>query len=121
MNILNKFRNVLNIRTTRKLPPKGPKPQVGSNIVFEKLRIRLKHPITDEQWQWFTKLGWRAINMRANRRSYICVPDKILIELIEADKVQRDVLHQQLVKMAEGANASPVAADTQGAAREALE
>ncbi len=72
---------------------------MGSNIVMGRLRIFLKHPIDYEQWEWFTLMGWRTIDMRTNRRQYIIVPDKVVLSLIGADERARDMLHTRLIKV----------------------
>jgi hypothetical protein len=100
MNVKNKLRTMLGIRVERQPLPPGPKPQVGSNIVMDKFRIRLKYPVSDEQWDWFTAKGWRTIDMRTNRRRYTCVPDKVLMKMLTAQALEREVLHQRLVKFA---------------------
>ncbi len=99
MNIKNKIRNVLNIRTERVQLPPGQKPKVGSSIVFEHLRIRLKVPLTQQQWDWFSAQGWRTVDMRTDRRSYTCVPDAVLIKLLNAEPERRMDLHARLLKV----------------------
>ncbi|HXA46860.1 MAG TPA: hypothetical protein VNW52_04465, partial [Burkholderiaceae bacterium] len=85
MNVIkNTIRTLLGIRVERETLPPGPKPQIGSNIVRDRLRIRLKYPVSDEQWEWFTQKGWRTIEMRTNRRRYVNVPDKILLKMLHA-------------------------------------
>jgi hypothetical protein len=110
----DKLRSIAGIRRERQLPPPGEKPPIGSNIVREKLRIRLKYPITDELWKFLTALGWRAIDMRHNNRRYTIVPDKVLLKLIKADTLERHVLHARLIKVNKrGSNSHPVStADT---------
>lgn len=98
MSIKNTIRNVLNIRKERSLPPPGQKPQIGSSIVRERLKIRLKYHISAEQWDWFTEHGWRTIDMRTNRREYTSVPDKVLVKLLDLEGDPRDVLHQRLFR-----------------------
>ncbi|PRC94642.1 hypothetical protein [Solimicrobium silvestre] len=93
----NKLRTVLRIRTERVLPPPGPQPKIGSSIVRDRLRIRLKYPVTSEQWEWFTAHGWRTVDMRTNRREYASVSDKVLVKLLHMNGVERDVLHLRLV------------------------
>ncbi|HEY8100837.1 MAG TPA: hypothetical protein VIF82_08775 [Burkholderiaceae bacterium] len=95
----DKLRNLAGIRRERQLPPPGEKPSIGSNIVREKLRIRLKYPITDALWKFLIAQGWRAIDMRYNKRRYTIVPDKVLLKLIKADDLERHVLHARLVKV----------------------
>lgn len=100
MNVKNTLRTLLGIRVERELLPPGPKPQVGSNIVRDKFRIRLKYPVTDEQWAWFTEKGWRTIDMRTNRRRYTSVPDKLLLKFLNSTGIEREALHQRLMQVA---------------------
>ena len=97
MNLKNTLRTLFRIRVERKPLPVGAKPPIGSNIVRDKLRIRLRYPISNEQWEWFSEQGWRTIDMRTNRRHYICVRDKALIKLLSASGLERDVLHHRLI------------------------
>jgi hypothetical protein len=99
MKLKNTLRTLLGIRVERAPLPPGPKPQIGSNIVREKLRIRLKYPVSDEQWEWFTEKGWRTIEMRTNRRRYVNVPDKLLLKFLNADIAERELLHRRLLKV----------------------
>jgi hypothetical protein len=86
------------IRIERQVPPPGEKPTIGTSIVREKLRMRLKYPISDEMWKWLSAMGWRAIDMRINKRRYIVVPDKVLTKLIHATPEERHLLHARLIK-----------------------
>jgi hypothetical protein len=99
MILRNSIRTFFKIRAQRELPPPGEKPPVGSNIVFERVRIRLKYPITDEQWKWFTDHGWRTVDMRTDRRRYSLVPDKGLVRLLAAEGLQREVMHKKLLNL----------------------
>lgn len=101
MFLINIIRSIFRIRIQRGLAAPGPLPQVGSSIVLDNLKIKLKHPINIEQWHWFSKLGWRTVNMRVNRRKYIGVPDHVLEQLLDADKSSRDALYRRLVIMHE--------------------
>ena len=98
MKLKDTLRTLMRVRVERELPPPGAKPPIGSSIVRDRLRIRLKHPINSEQWEWFVLQGWRTIDMRTNRRHYTCVPEKILGKLLEAGAPERDVLHRELIK-----------------------
>ena len=98
MSLKNAIRNVLNIRKERELPPAGPMPTIGSSIVRDRLRIRLKYPINAEQWEFFTKRGWRTADMRKDRRRYMSVPDKILVKLLDRSGVERESLHNRLIE-----------------------
>jgi len=96
----DRLRTLAGIRQERQLAPISEKPVIGSNIVREKLRIRLKYPITDELWKWLSSMGWRVIDMRNNQRRYIVVPDKVLVKLIKANQLERVELHARLIKAA---------------------
>jgi hypothetical protein len=98
MGLKNTIRNVLNIRKERVLAPPGPKPQIGSSIVRERLRIKLKYHITGEQWDWFVERGWRSVDMRTERREYMSVPDKVLVKLLDLEGEAREALHQRLFR-----------------------
>jgi hypothetical protein len=104
MKIKNTFRTLFNIRVERALPPPGPQPTVGSSVVRGSLRIRLKVPIDSEQWEWFSKLGWRTTDMRTDRRHYVCLQDKTLFKLLNADKEKRERLHAHLLLWEQSTN-----------------
>ena len=108
----NMLRTLLKIREVRIPEPPGPKPPVGSNIVRDRLRMRLKFPIDDDQWYFFTRMGWRTVDMRTNRRRYTCVSDKILIKLLKADELEREVLHARLIAHSEERIATKLAQRT---------
>ncbi|MGZ3158889.1 MAG: hypothetical protein ACXU7H_07385 [Burkholderiaceae bacterium] len=95
----DKLRNLAGIRRERQLPPPGEKPPIGSNIVREKFRMRLKYPISDDLWKFLIAKDWRAIDMRHNKRRYTIVPDKVLLKLIKANEIERHVLHARLTKV----------------------
>jgi len=97
MMVKNALRTLLGIRVERQQVPAGEMPPVGSNIVLGTLRIRLMHPISDEQWDWLTALGWRTIDTRTDRRRYLRVPDKAVKRMLNADRHSRDRLHYQLL------------------------
>ncbi len=99
MTIKNTLRTLLKIRKDRALPPAGQKPPVGSNIVFDRMRIRLKHPISDEQWTWLTEHGWRTVDMRTDRRRYALVPEKGVARLLNADGLEREVILRKMIHL----------------------
>ncbi len=108
MGLKNTIRNVLKIRKERAIAPPGPMPKIGSSVVRNRLRIRLKYPITDEQWGWFTAQGWRTVDMRSERREYTSVPDKIVVKLLERQGAERDALHTRLINKTSIANSGEV-------------
>ena len=101
MKLKDMLRTMLRIRNTRQLDAVCPKPPVGSNIVRDRLRIRLNHPIDDEAWEWFARMGWRTTDMRKDRRQYMNVPDRVLLNLIKANNLERQVLHISLMELVE--------------------
>ena len=115
MILKDMLRTLVGIRKERQLLPATEKPQIGSNIVRENLRIRLKYPITDDQWEWLIDIGWRTIDMRKNRRRYINVPDKAVIRLLEAGEVEREVLHMRLVRFGRNGSHSEKPANAEDA------
>lgn len=105
MVIVDSLRTMMGIRRVRQLLPAGPLPPMGSNIVNGSLRIRLKYPVTQEQWRWLTLLGWRTIDMRHNRRRYYLVDDKSVRAMILAEgEDERAKIHQ--IIMAQGKKAA---------------
>lgn len=101
MKLIDTIRSVLRIRVQRRAPPPGPLPQVGSSIVRDKLRIRIKHPIDAELWCWLSKKGWRKVDMRINRRNYTNVPDHVLDQLSDASETTREEVYQRFFTVKE--------------------
>ena len=95
MNLIHKLRSLLGIRTERQIPPLGHKPQVGSILVRNRLKVRLRSPLQDEQWEWLGQMGWRRVDMRANRRHYEALPDQTMRKLL--DKNHRMSAHQKIL------------------------
>lgn len=95
MNLIHMLRSLLGIRTERQILPLGVKPQIGSTLVRNRLKVRLRTPLDDEQWQWLGQMGWRRVDMRANRRCYEALPDRTMRKLL--DKTHRMTAHQKIV------------------------
>jgi hypothetical protein len=120
MFLKNTLRTLLKIRKDRTLPPAGPKPPVGSNIVLDRMRIRLKHPISDDQWSWLIEHGWRTVDMRTDRRRYALVPEKGVMRLLNAEGMEREVIHRKMIHLfSEEARAQRRAARAASAASQA--
>lgn len=98
MNLINFLRTLFKIRVQRKLIAPGSMPPIGSSIVLDNLKIKLKHPINEEQWFWFSRHEWRVIDMRMNQRSYISVPDDVLLKLLSMNWSDREELHTRLIR-----------------------
>ena len=99
MNLIHKLRSLFGIRKERQVPPPGAKPQVGSILVRNRLKMRLRTPLDDEQWDWLGKMGWRRVDMRVNRRRYEALPDQTMRKLL--DKTQRMTAHEKIVSYEE--------------------
>lgn len=98
MVMIDTLRTLMRIRRARQLLPAGPQPALGSNIVNGRKRMRLKYPITPEQWQWLTLMGWRTVDMRQNRRQYQLVDDRMVKLLVLAETgEERTEIHQRIM------------------------
>lgn len=98
MLMIDSLRTLMRIRRPRQLLRAGLQPAVGSNIVNGTLRMRLKYPMSAEQWYWLAKMGWRTIDMRDNRRKYQLVADGLLHQLLNADTAeQRTDIHARIM------------------------
>ncbi|CAN5161863.1 hypothetical protein BH11PSE11_BH11PSE11_17720 [soil metagenome] len=95
------LRSLIGIRKPRQILPPSEMPPVGSNIVMNNLRMRLKYPINHELWTWLSNAGWRTVDMRKDRRHYTMVSDKILIRLINANEPKRAAIHKHLMNASE--------------------
>ena len=98
------LRTWLGIRKERSIAPASSRPPAGSHIVCGRLRIYLRHPLTEEQWAWLLNKGWRVVNMRTERRRYTLVPDKVALRLIKAGGLHRDVVHAKLIAASDARN-----------------
>ncbi|MEN9864697.1 MAG: hypothetical protein RL748_287 [Pseudomonadota bacterium] len=98
MVVINTIRNMIGIRRPRRIAPAGPQPQLGSNVVNGHLRMRLKYPITNEQWHWLSQKGWRTVDMRHDRRHYLTVDDQSVLDLISVDTPEeRETIHSMIL------------------------
>ena len=98
MPVINTLRTLMGIRRPRRIIPVGPQPPMGSNIVNGRLRIRLKYPITSEQWHWLSTKGWRTVDMRHDRRRYKTVIDQNVLDLISVDTLEeREAIHRMIL------------------------
>ncbi len=98
MLMIDSLRTLMRIRRPRQLLRAGLQPTLGSNIVNGSLRMRLKHPMSAEQWYWLAKMGWRTVDMRDNRRKYQLVSDGLLYQLLNAEtSEQRADIHARIM------------------------
>lgn len=93
------------------MPPAGDRPQTGSNIALDHLRIQLKYPISVEQWRWFASQGWRKIDLRTDRRQYHKVDEQLAQRLLLTDdEEERDRLYQLITQPLRKQNSNRFAA-----------
>lgn len=83
------LRTLLGIRRRRALLPAGPKPRPGARIFCGEVRLTLKSEMPDSLWQWLSRLGWREITYRPDRRRYDDIPEGWTNLLYEARPEQR--------------------------------
>ncbi|HET9023220.1 MAG TPA: hypothetical protein VFN64_01530 [Burkholderiaceae bacterium] len=78
-----KLRILLGIWRRRVLLPSGPKPRPGARIFSGDVRLTVHDGMSDSLWRWLSRLGWREITFRPDRRRYQDIPDawtKLLYE-----------------------------------------
>ncbi len=95
--LIDRVRTLAGVRKVRQIPSAVDKPPIGTSVVRENLRLRLKYPIDDDFWQWLSSNGWRAMQQRNNRRRYIVVAEKTLIKLMKADLDLRNQIHDKMI------------------------
>lgn len=92
----DRIRTMMGLRTQRQLQPAHGKPSLGASIVKDRFRIRLKHPIDDETWDWLSEKGWRAMSVNNNRRKYTIVSERSFERLLRAEPLEREALMARL-------------------------
>lgn len=94
--MVDRLRTFAGIRRVRELAPVREKPSVGSSIVRDQLRIRVKFTLDDPFWNWLVDKGWRPMPLQNNRRKYTVVPERIFVKLLSGDLAQREEIDLQL-------------------------
>jgi hypothetical protein len=105
--MFDSLRTLVGIRRVRQVTPAREKPSVGSSIVRDQLRIRVKYAIDDEFWRWLASKGWRPMPLKNNRRRYKVVPERIFIKLLAADLAEREEVENQLSRFAASDTGGP--------------
>ncbi len=82
--VKDRVRRLLNIRVERGLRSAGGKPGIGARICCEDVRMTVQAGMSDSLWRWLTKLGWREITYRPDRRQYRDVPTPYVTRLIDS-------------------------------------
>jgi hypothetical protein len=88
-SLRNRVRGILNVRSPRAMPSRGPKPAIGRQIAFGDVRITVQAGFSDELWLWLLEHGWRELRYRPDQRRYRDVPASCVTELIDASEEER--------------------------------
>ncbi len=88
--VRDQFRTLMRIRRDRALPSAGHKPGVGARITCGDLRMSVQAGMADSLWRWLTKLGWREVMFRPDRRRYRDIPHGFVTQLIDAAPEERE-------------------------------
>lgn len=90
-------RNLIGIRSRRRLPPPGPAPAAGSLIHFAGARMRVTSAPSEEFWAWLTLMGWRPCDYEGDRRRYRDLPRPAFAELAGRSGASREAVYHQLM------------------------
>ena len=74
----------------------GNRPSYHLPLTRGNLKLHLPGPISDAQWQWLCKCGWRPARGGADRRRYRYLARKAVARLL--DVTQREVAHDKIVR-----------------------
>lgn len=96
--LIDRMRTMAGVRVRRQVDPIHARPSLGSSIVKDRFRIRLKHPIDDELWLWLSKLGWRSMPVHNNRRRYTVISERAFEKLVQADASVRPLIYERLTE-----------------------
>jgi hypothetical protein len=99
-NLRIRLRRLKGERIERQMPPRTPKPRIGSPVVHVEKRLRLviQAGMSDELWLWLMDRGWRVEPHRPERRDYGDIPASYVTRLIDADPDERrKLLHDAVL------------------------
>ncbi len=88
--VRDRVRTLLNIRVERGLRSAGLKPGIGARICCDDVRMTVQAGMSDSLWRWLTKLGWREITFRPDRRRYRDIPTAYVTRLIDSTPEERE-------------------------------
>ncbi|MDP9108618.1 MAG: hypothetical protein M3N23_06060 [Pseudomonadota bacterium] len=91
---LVRVRHMLTGRRYRRIPAPGRKPAWQVPLTRNNLKLRLRSAITDEQWLWLSKKGWRKAYLQPDRRRYRVISNRAVRQLLDARK--RDMVHDRI-------------------------
>lgn len=88
--VRDQFRTLMRIRRDRTLPPAGHRPGVGARIACGDLRMSVQAGMSESLWRWLTRLGWREVMFRPDRRRYRDIPHGFVTQLVDAATEERE-------------------------------
>lgn len=88
--VRDQVRTLFRIRRQRLVPPAGQKPAVGARITCGDLRMSVQAGMSEALWRWLTRLGWREVLFRPDRRRYRDIPHTFVTQLTDAVPEERE-------------------------------
>jgi hypothetical protein len=97
INVRDRLRQVLGIRTPRATPRRGPRPSLGARIFREDVRMTVQAGMSSELWAWLQREGWREITFRPDRRTYREIPSTWVTRLTDCPADERERILAQAI------------------------
>lgn len=97
INVRDRLRQVLGIRTPRALPRRGPRPSLGARVFRDDVRMTVQAGMNSELWAWLQREGWREITFRPDRRTYREIPSSWVTRLVDAAPEDRERVLAQAI------------------------
>jgi hypothetical protein len=98
--VRDRLRTLLNIRKSRGMPRRGPRPSVGARIYWEDVRMTVQAGMTVELWGWLQNQGWREVVFKGDRRKYRDVSTDWAMQLIDCPVDHREEVLSQAIENA---------------------
>ena len=99
----DQVRTLFKIRKDRQIPPKGPKPRIGSAIYRDNVRMMVQAGMSDSLWLWLLEQGWREVIFKPDRRRYRDVSPSAITALFDAPPEEREKMLSKAVARADHA------------------
>lgn len=110
----DQVRTLFKIRKERQVPPRGPKPRIGSAIYKDNVRMIVQAGMSDDLWLWLLDQGWREVLYKPDRRRYRDVSPSSITALFDAPAEERE---KMLAKAVARATTRPTLAGISAASR----
>lgn len=73
-------------------------PELGTEIFYRHLKMRVSETNTNELWKWLVSQGWRVVDVNFDRRNYVMLPDDIYERLDLAPSTERPMMIRALMR-----------------------